>query len=59
MALPKKKRNKMLNLRVSTGFKEALERATMKAGLPTVAEFIRQAVIEKAAKVGMKIDPYE
>ena len=59
MALPKPKRVKMLNVRVSVPFKEALERATMEAGSPTVSDFIKSAIIEKAERVGVKIDRYK
>lgn len=41
---------------ISAGFKKDLERATAKAGFGSVADFVRRAIVEKAAKVGIEID---
>jgi uncharacterized protein (DUF1778 family) len=46
-----------LHLKVSERFKDSLEKATRKEGLRSVSEFIRAAVIERAAKAGIVIDP--
>ena len=48
----------MLNLRVTPSFKKALENATVAANLPTITEFIKQAIMEKAERHGVKIDRY-
>lgn len=59
MALQKTKQDKLLNFRTSPAFKEALERATKKANVSTVTEFIKQAIIEKAERLEIKIDRYK
>jgi len=57
-ALPQRRQGKMLNLRVTPSFKKALENATVAANLPTITEFIKQAIMEKAERHGVKIDRY-
>jgi hypothetical protein len=41
---------------MSSAFKEGVERATQKAGVPAASEFIRLAIIKAAAEYGVKID---
>ena len=45
-------------VKLTPAFKRDLEKATRAAGLPSVSEFVRQAIIEMAAKHGVKIDRY-
>ena len=54
-AIGKNREDRMISLRMTTEFKAGMEKATVKSGLPSYAEFIKQAIIEKAAKHGVKI----
>ena len=59
MALSKEPKNDLLRVRVTPAFKKSLERATAKAQLPSVAEFVVCALMEKAESVGVKINRYK
>ena len=56
MAISKKTQDNYIMFRVSTRFKRNAERATVKARVPSLSEFIKQAIVEKAETVGVKID---
>ena len=51
-------REETLCLKVSSIFKRDVQKAAKAAGMPSVSEFMRQAMIELAAKHGVKIDRY-
>ena len=51
----RKLQDKMICIRVSTTFKKGLEEAALKAGEPSVAEFVKRTMIKEAAKYGVKI----
>lgn len=55
-AMKKANQSIYFHVRISECFKQGMERAAKKAGLPTVSEFIRAAIIKAAAEYGVKID---
>ena len=45
-------------IKVSSRFKRDAQKAARAAGMPSISEFTRQAMIDLAAKHGVKIDRY-
>ena len=57
MAIPRRELKESFGMRISTGFRQQLETAAVKAGYTTASAFVREAIVEKAAKDGIEIDP--
>ena len=57
MAIPRRELKESFGMRISDEFRRQLEEAALKARLPTTSAFVRAAIVEKAAKNGIEIDP--
>ena len=59
MSISKKPQTANISIRVTERFRERAEEAARRAQLPSFSEFVKLAVIERAKRLGIRIDRYE